>query len=79
MSNTDNQHDQLLILHFVHHAIAANPNTAQSRKLTFQHASRSGIGFELIDGSDNAQSIFPSHLLKRFDCTLLNADGVGHA
>jgi len=70
MSDTADQHDQFLILHFVRHAIVTNPNTAQPRKLALQHTARSRVCSDLIDGGDNANLIFPPEGLKLDDSEL---------
>lgn len=39
----------LLILNFIHHAIAAYPHPAQAGELALQHTARHGIDFELVN------------------------------
>ena len=57
VGNTNDQHDELAVLHFVQHAVITDAKPSQAPQLPFQCAAQERVLRQSVDGFDKARTV----------------------
>ena len=78
MRDTNDEHNQFTVEHFVHHPVVADTYTAQAPKVTFQQVPRVRSPGEPINGIRDTLTIPAIDLCQFAGCAALNPNRVVH-
>lgn len=61
MSDTDDEHDEFIVLDFVQDTIVADPESSQPTKITFQNRTGTGSFRQLVDRRNDSRLVRIRH------------------